>query len=78
MDTYGPIQPDGLQETTLNIKYLPTLLDLEPTSATDDEATEIAWFPLDPLPHNLAFPIHVIPALEAARRLAGAETDRHR
>lgn len=70
IDDYGPPAADGLQETTLNVAYL-----VEPlggaAAATDGEASDIAWFPLDAVPGRLAFPAHAAAVLDAARRLLG-------
>jgi 8-oxo-dGTP diphosphatase len=76
MDTYGPPHADGLQETTLNLVYLASLLDVEPAAPADAEATEIRWFALERPPGELAFPAHIAPALETARRRLAGVTPR--
>lgn len=73
IDEYGAAQPDGMQESTLNITYLARARQLEPQRPTGTETTEMKWFALSALPAALAFPRHVAPALEAARRLMQAE-----
>jgi 8-oxo-dGTP diphosphatase len=69
IDTYGEPQPDGIQETTLNLAYLVRAQSTEPSGPLDHETVETAWFPLDGLPDELAFPTHAVPALAATREL---------
>jgi ADP-ribose pyrophosphatase YjhB (NUDIX family) len=72
MDTYGEPDPDGMQETTLNISFL-----LQPAGAgaahgPDGEASELRWFALDAPPEDLAFPAHQAAVLRAAAALLSA------
>jgi 8-oxo-dGTP diphosphatase len=72
MDVYGEPAEDGLVETTMNVSYL---LELDESRSGresaapvgDGEASELAWFPLDDLPTELAFPDHARAVITAAR-----------
>ncbi len=66
MDVYGDPEPDGLQATTMNVSYLLELTEGEAIIASDGEATELKWFPLDGPPAELAFPEHAHDVLRAA------------
>jgi ADP-ribose pyrophosphatase YjhB (NUDIX family) len=73
IDDYGSPQADGLQEMTLNVTYLTRPLDEQPIARSGSESAESRWFPLGTTPARLAFPKHVVPALEAAQRLLQME-----
>jgi len=75
LDTYGPQEPNGEQEVTLNVCFVAEALDDRQEPRPDPrEVQEIGWFRPDSLPADLAFPKHIRPALLAWAATSGADS----
>jgi len=66
-DHYRPPRADLPRQTTLNIYYHAVPLGTPEPQPDLHEVSESTWFPPDQLPEDLAFPLHIGPAVAAWR-----------
>jgi ADP-ribose pyrophosphatase YjhB (NUDIX family) len=68
IDHYGPSEDRASRKTTLNIYFHAVPLDEPRLQIRLEEVAAISWFRPEELPHDLAFPDHIVPVLDAWRR----------